>query len=303
MVIILTLVYQNIFPKKGDKLSQQLPVLRSSAHTLKYSKARAKGKGTEPKVNAGFPLPDNFRAKTIFSYDSKKFGLREEVIRMLSEADPLVIGGWEECHSGERRRLDDFRVAQGSLVPERKGNPVAQGGTSQRTLSDIVASDRSFLALFDHFLEDCIVPWMKARLIDFGLASHELETTFYYQRPPTLRIQPGPSVKYVRPHCDKDYGHQDGELNFWMPLTDVGLNMTDLFVESKEGLEDYQPLGVEFEEVAAFHGSSCRHYAPANKTEYTRVSLDFRVGVEGFFDPNWVMLGTKSDHNRREIKR
>ena len=37
----------------------------------------------------------------------------------------------------------------------------------------------------------------------------------------------------------------------------------------------------------------------ANASRRTRVSLDFRVGVEGFFDPEWSMAGTKADHDRR----
>ena len=45
--------------------------------------------------------------------------------------------------------------------------------------------------------------------------------TFYVQRPPTLRLQPGPSAFTVRPHNDAEYGHQPGELNFWLPLTDA----------------------------------------------------------------------------------
>ena len=31
------------------------------------------------------------------------------------------------------------------------------------------------------------------------------------------------------------------------------------------------------------------------------MSLDFRIGVEGYFDPAWMMRGTKADHNRREV--
>lgn len=32
-----------------------------------------------------------------------------------------------------------------------------------------------------------------------------------------------------------------------------------------------------------------------------RASLDFRVGVEGYFDPDWQMLGTTADHSRKKI--
>ena len=126
-------------------------------------------------------------------------------------------------------------------------------------------------------------------------------TTFYYQYPPTLRLQPGPSERTVRRHHDAEYGHQQGELNYWMPLTDLQLTRTTLWVESHEGACDDHPLNVTYGEIACFHGSACRHHVPCNESEYTRVSLDFRVGVEGYFDPKWSMRGTKEDHGRRRV--
>jgi hypothetical protein len=142
----------------------------------------------------------------------------------------------------------------------------------------------------------------KKQLVEIGIVTSDDISTFYYQRPPTLRIQHGPSDRYVRPRKDADYGHQDGELNFWMPLTNPSLTETNLWVQTNSGKEDYVPLGVGVHQVAAFQGSSYKHYVPANPSQYTRVSLDFRDGVKGFFDPSWTMLGTKSDHNRRVIK-
>ena len=60
-------------------------------------------------------------------------------------------------------------------------------------------------------------------------------------------------------------------------------------------------LEVDYGEIAIFHGSVCRHFVPANASAWTRCSLDFRVGVEGFFDPQWCMKGTKEDHSRRRV--
>lgn len=137
-------------------------------------------------------------------------------------------------------------------------------------------------------------------------------TAFYYQRPPTLRIQPGPARAIVRAHHDAEYGHQFGELNFWLPLTSSKTGV-DLFCESAHGKGDYRPLKAEYSvasqeaagegvgEIVVFHGSSCRHYVNANHTDFTRVSLDFRVGVEGYFDPKWMMVGTTDDHSRRKV--
>ena len=54
-------------------------------------------------------------------------------------------------------------------------------------------------------------------------------------------------------------------------------------------------------DVYVFHGNSCEHYTELNVSDATRVSLDFRIGVEGCFDPRWVLRGTLDDHHRREI--
>jgi len=81
-------------------------------------------------------------------------------------------------------------------------------------------------------------------------------------------------------------------------LTDKNLTQTDLYVESIPNKNDYTPLDVNFGQVALFHGTSLRHYVPPNTTRFTRVSLDFRVGIEGYFDTKWRMRGTLDDHNR-----
>jgi hypothetical protein len=157
--------------------------------------------------------------------------------------------------------------------------------------------------LFDSFLQQVILPYYKDRLYKLGLISErDKPMTFYYQRPPTLRIQPGPSSQSVMLHRDGDYGHQDGELNFWFPLTHRSWTQTELWVESEPDKGDYTPVGLDVGQVAVFHGTSCRHYVPPNKTRFTRVSLDFRVGIQDYFDPNWKMRGTKDDHFRKTIE-
>ncbi|CAE7469476.1 strG, partial [Symbiodinium necroappetens] len=109
-------------------------------------------------------------------------------------------------------------------------------------------------------------------------------TNFSYQYPPTLRIQPGRSEEFKRPHRDAEYGHQIGELNFWMPLTDYNMTQATLWVESSPGAEDFQPLAINHGSIAVFHGTLCRHKVPANTSPFTRVSLDFRIGIGDFFD-------------------
>ena len=54
--------------------------------------------------------------------------------------------------------------------------------------------------------------------------------------------------------------------------------------------------------VGVFFGTLHKHFVPANVTNKTRVSIDFRIGVEGWFDTSWSMKGTKDKHERRIIK-
>ena len=54
------------------------------------------------------------------------------------------------------------------------------------------------------------------------------------------------------------------------------------------GLGDFEPFELSWGEAMLFWGSQCRHYAPENTTERTRISLDFRVIVEGDFIENYI---------------
>lgn len=76
----------------------------------------------------------------------------------------------------------------------------------------------------------------------------------------------------------------------------------DLWLETRFGMDDFHPVIAKVGEIVAFHGSSCRHYVNANSSAHTRMSMDFRVGVEGFYDTEWAMKGTTDDHSRREVR-
>ena len=105
-----------------------------------------------------------------------------------------------------------------------------------------------------------------------------------------------------RPTFLSEYGHQNGELNFWLPLTDYNMNNIHLWCESEYKKGDFHKVPAGVNQMISFHGSSCRHYVNLNSSEFTRVSLDFRVGVQGFFDPKWMMRGTTDDHGRTEVE-
>lgn len=271
--------------------------LRSAKHTMRYSKARKKDPGPVAPRGA---FPAEVRATAVFGHDRSKHDMAPAVARLLRRAG-AGVGSWPD--PGRRGDLEDFVVPAESLRDSKAGSC----DEAQSHLADMVATDEAdggLLPAFDAFVREHVLPWLKRRLVASGALSDEASETptrVWYQRPPTLRLQPGPSTRYVKPHADADYGHQPGELNFWMPLTCQSRTGTTLWLESAPGVGDYVPLDISVGQVACFHGTSRRHHVPANSSECTRVSLDFRVGVGGYFDPAWSMKGTRADHGWREV--
>ncbi|GMH88554.1 hypothetical protein TL16_g11190 [Triparma laevis f. inornata] len=200
----------------STKIVADMAVLRSSNHTTKYSKARKNDKGP-----VGGPLPPELLKQTTFDYPHQ---LRSTITRMLRSG----VGG---IFDGEFERLEDVKIQERGLMKKDKGK-------SQKSLTALVAADVEFLREFDAFVDEAILPQMKERLGEAG------KLKFYIQRPPTVRIQPGPSGKSVKPHNDAEYGHQEGELNFWLPLTAMEETGTTLWVERVEGGGEYVGLEV-----------------------------------------------------------
>merc|ERR1712113_957712 len=78
-------------------------------------------------------------------------------------------------------------------------------------------------------------------------------------------------------HCDADYRrHFNGELNFWLPLTNV-FGTNTLWLESAPGRGDFRPMVLEPGEFLRFNGYECRHYTVKNETDASRVSFDWRM--------------------------
>ena len=222
-----------------------------------------------------------------FQFDEAAHPLSMRVLEMLNSAVTDARDGSRVIESLDGT-LEDVVLAVGAL---------AKKSQAQNTLAGLVEGNKRFLKAFDAFVDSVILPHLKHVMEDAGRSKEGEKLKFYIQRPPTLRIQPGPSEKYVRAHNDGEYGHQPGEVNFWLPLTDAAQAMATLWVEAEPGF--YQSFGASKGEVVRFHGTSKRHYVPSNPTTKSRVSLDFRVGVEGSFDPNWGMKGEMGGHGRR----
>lgn len=96
------------------------------------------------------------------------------------------------------------------------------------------------------------------------------------QRVPTFRVAMPGSTAVREYHTDGDYRHQQGTVNFWVPLTDA-YDTNTIWLESEPGRGDYKPVTMEPGEMLRFDGVNLRHGNEKNDTGRTRVSFDFRV--------------------------
>jgi hypothetical protein len=182
---------ENLVYKSG------IPTLRSSAHRVKFDiksrKHDPKPVDTEGNLTNNTWLPPKLQKEDVFCYDMNKYDLRGAVDELLKGCDPDIIGSFEESPDSESLRLEDFRVPISSTWRSVNGGCCED---AQKYLSDQVLSNAAFLELFDKFVTEVALPYIKARLVDCGGIDKDSSCTFYYQRPPTIRLQPGPGKNF-----------------------------------------------------------------------------------------------------------
>lgn len=215
-----------------------------------YSKLSTRDDETENRIVV-VQLPRSLQLERRIVFDTSAFPLYERVVDLLASATSLGF------FDGNEKKLENYRVA-GSLR------------YSHAALTAAVVAHEGFLRTYDAL--------MRSVVLENTIRRHQV-STLYYQFPPSVRIQPGPSEAAGRTHSDAEYGHRRGELNFWMPLTEFVLTQTALMIESEPGKADFHPIDLGYGEMLSWYGTACRHFAPANSSSHTRVSLDFRVAI------------------------
>jgi len=107
------------------------------------------------------------------------------------------------------------------------------------------------------------------------VVSRVVEGPLIVQRIPTFRAHMPKNKAVGRYHRDKEFGHQDGAINFWLPVTRAH-HTNALHIDLED---DWGPVPLELEvgEFLAFDGVNLRHGNELNETSETRVSFDFRV--------------------------
>ena len=98
-------------------------------------------------------------------------------------------------------------------------------------------------------------------------------------------------------HCDNDFGHPDGEINYIVAFTDM-FGDNSVYVESAPGREDYKPITMSYGTLFRFWGNKCRHFNRINTTGVCRLSYDFRVMPKSEYVES---SGAVSYHNRKFV--
>lgn len=272
-----------------------IAALRTSSHRVKASPKHRNFVNTSQKSKKS--LPPLVCQEDVLAYDTFNYPLREALTNLLAHGcDPTMVGTFSTTATTLLPALEDFVVPPNTLHRKVNGGCCEE---AQAYMSEAVACDAEFLNVFDRLVQEVILPHLQDKLLLCHDNNNNKPLSFYVQRPPTVRIQPGPARAGVKPHHDGEYGHQPGELNVWIPLTDRTLTNVDLWCESTPGAADYHALPATIGDILIFHGSQVKHFVNRNDTPKTRMSLDFRIGVEGYFDPTFMMDGTTDDHGRK----
>jgi len=102
---------------------------------------------------------------------------------------------------------------------------------------------------------------------------------FFYQKIPTFRVQCPGNLAVGEYHRDSQYGHPQGEVNFWLPLTPV----TESSTVQIEGYPAICHTGtmVVFDAVNKLHGNIL------NSEQRSRVSVDFRILPVSRYNATW----------------
>jgi len=135
------------------------------------------------------------------------------------------------------------------------------------------------------------------------------DNEFIVQKDPAFRIHlPNNTALGFRPnmndpedkiglHCDADYNHQEGEINFMLTLSgQKGAN--SCFVETAPGSDNYKSLDMEYGQFISFYGNKCRHYNIKNNTGISRLSIDFRIMPISKYDNTYEK---SSIHGKRKF--
>lgn len=154
-----------------------------------------------------------------------------------------------------------------------------QGRDEEELLLPLLDAERrrAFHSAYDSFVTSFCIPLLHSLAIAKNIVHTSSDRiTYRYQAFPTIQVRQPGSVASP-PICDTALGHSIGCLTFYIPLT-RSEGTAALYAESHPGREDWHPLIAKSVGLGyLFDGARCLYFEPSNTTDYSRVSLQFKV--------------------------
>ena len=147
-------------------------------------------------------------------------------------------------------------------------------------------NDSELRNMYDDFMIKVVKP-----MFDNDEIVYQAKPSFRVQLPNNLGV--GEFHKDSKYREDKEWVKKIKEQNFFLPLTNAK-NTATIWVESEPDKGDYSPMDCEYGDLVMWDGANLTHGNKQNKTEFTRVSMDFRVmKKENYSESSAVSINTK----------
>ena len=126
-----------------------------------------------------------------------------------------------------------------------------------------------FVALYQDFVKNMVCPLFDEKII--------------FQKYPTFRVHQPNNIAVFAFHKDKEYNHNDKEINFYLPITKA-FDTNTFWFESEEDKGDFRPMEGDYGDLIQWNGANLSHGNKINETDKTRISFDFRVLSKKIYD-------------------
>lgn len=252
----------------------------------------------------------------------EKFSVDRTLTERMAKYIAIDVLGLDVQTSSDHPRTSAYRIKD--VLESYRLTDDMRSRMSPGNIHDLLRKCKRFCDAYERLIRDHIAPHIASAFAEEGRCEQQ-SLTVLFQFPPTLRLYQShlPQIRgrqgegnviegvslseeqrqyrsLGRFHCDAHYGHQNGEINFWMPLTSVDLSST-LYAEASPNSGEwiaFAPMSPG--DVMRFHGVSCRHFTKPNISGKTRVSIDFRCSTKGCFDSTWRLPGISHRHTMRD---
>lgn len=231
------------------------------------------------------PLPGADDGRLALSYDPVQYDFRSCVVDTLIERGVIDSSHREDTSLYKLENLHKFMPPKDQVLDDTQQSAVAVA---------LYEINLRFHSLYEKLIHDVLLPALQVEDV-------------YWQVTPTFRVFFADSKGYpgkTSYHNDIMLGHNPREINVFLPLTSCEASRSLLlaplsksldllrpyhndyarFAEDVQSSDDVQqrcesicsPLKMEVGEILVFD-SRCIHAGPENRTEKSRVTVDFRL--------------------------